>query len=137
MPRQYIRHPAQIPIQVEDASHTLECPAQTHNISLGGLACESRLAFSPGDRVEIVIPILQPAFSAQGHVMWCEKYIDHFLLGIGFENLQQVYAIRMIEQVCHIEQYKQSIEKNGRAITTEEAALEWISKYAKEFPKLH
>jgi len=137
MPRQYIRHPAQIPIKVEGATNTHDYQAKTHNISLGGLACESDYSFSPGDSVEIIIPFLTPPFSAHGHIIWCEQYINHFLLGIGFDDNQQAYAIRMIEQICHIEHYMQTEKLNGRSITSEEAAQEWISKYAKEFPHIH
>jgi hypothetical protein len=42
----------------------------------------------------------------------------------------------MVEQVCHIEQYKADVlKKEGRELTGEEAAKEWILKYAKDFPR--
>jgi hypothetical protein len=41
----------------------------------------------------------------------------------------------MVEQVCHIKQYsKEILEKEGRKLSDEEAAVEWIEKYAKDFP---
>ena len=43
----------------------------------------------------------------------------------------------MVEQICHIEQYKQDVfEKDGRRLSGEQAALEWIEKYATDFPEL-
>jgi hypothetical protein len=42
---------------------------------------------------------------------------------------------RMVEQVCHIENYKKVVyQAEGRLLTAEEAAMEWISKYASQFP---
>ena len=44
--------------------------------------------------------------------------------------------MRMVEQVCHIEHWKKEIrEKEGRELTGEQAAMEWIKKYAKDFPR--
>jgi hypothetical protein len=41
----------------------------------------------------------------------------------------------MVEQVCHIESYKQQILKSeGRKLSPEEAAVEWVSKFAANFP---
>ena len=41
----------------------------------------------------------------------------------------------MVEQVCYIESYKKVVyETEGRQLTTEEAAMEWIRKYASQFP---
>jgi hypothetical protein len=41
----------------------------------------------------------------------------------------------MIEQICHIESYRRDVaQQEGRQLTTEEAAVEWISRYASSFP---
>jgi hypothetical protein len=43
----------------------------------------------------------------------------------------------MVEQVCHIENYKKEVyQTEGRLLTAEEAAVEWIHKYASQFPNL-
>ncbi|MBA1333327.1 pilus assembly protein PilZ, partial [Candidatus Endoriftia persephone str. Guaymas] len=40
------------------------------------------------------------------------------------------------EQVCQIEQYKQQIlEQDGRKLSGEEAAMEWIENFADRFPR--
>jgi hypothetical protein len=42
---------------------------------------------------------------------------------------------RMVEQVCYIENYKKVVyQTEGRLLTAEEAAMEWICKYASQFP---
>jgi hypothetical protein len=41
----------------------------------------------------------------------------------------------MVEQICHIERYRNDVaQREGRQLTAEEAALEWISRYASSFP---
>ncbi len=43
--------------------------------------------------------------------------------------------MRMVEQVCHIERYRADVlEREGRALTGEQAAEEWIKRYAEDFP---
>ena len=54
---------------------------------------------------------------------------------VQFLDQDDSFRARMVEQVCHIEHYKAEVrEKEGRAISGEEAAQEWIRKYAKDFP---
>jgi hypothetical protein len=41
----------------------------------------------------------------------------------------------MVEQICCIEHYREEILLNeGRELSCEEAATEWISTYAAQFP---
>jgi hypothetical protein len=41
----------------------------------------------------------------------------------------------MVEQVCSIERYRRLMEsEEGRVLTRDEAAQEWIAKYAGRFP---
>lgn len=57
-------------------------------------------------------------------------------MGIKFTQSIDVFRIRMVEQVCHIEQYKEDVKaREGRCLTGTQAALEWIQRYASKFPK--
>jgi len=41
-----------------------------------------------------------------------------------------------VEQICHIEQYKRDMrDQEGRELTGEQAAYEWIERFAAEFPQ--
>jgi hypothetical protein len=41
----------------------------------------------------------------------------------------------MVEQVCAIDRYRrQVLEQEGRTLSRDEAASEWITKYAGRFP---
>jgi predicted NAD/FAD-dependent oxidoreductase len=87
-----------------------------------------------GRIITVRISIVKPAFEAKGRVAWCRNENGAFDIGIEFTEARDVFKMRMIEQVCHIEHYKKEIrEKEGRVLSGREAALEWISKYANTF----
>lgn len=139
MPRQYIRHPAMIPIQLCVPHENFAKPqmGDIKDFSEGGLSCEAASELIPGEEVEVEIFINKPPFKAQGHVVWCQKRGKTYQVGIAFNDLETAYAVRMVEQVCHIEQYRNRVLKEeGRRLSSEEAAQEWISLHAAKFPSL-
>ena len=46
------------------------------------------------------------------------------------------FKTRMLAQVLQIRKYKEVLEKQGRKLSIDEAAIEWISRYAADFPSL-
>ncbi len=139
--RKFIRHPADVPIQVtldwvEDEND--ETVDQTiTNVSLGGLAFMSQQPLEVLQRVRVCIPLLRQDNHLVGNVVWCEKNGKSYEVGIEFEKSRDVFRLRMIEQICHIEHYRKEVERlEGRALSAQEAAGEWISKYAGDFPAL-
>ena len=51
--------------------------------------------------------------------------------------MQDAFLARMVEQICHIEDYRQSVCRvEGRRLSAEEAAVEWIAQYAAQFPDI-
>jgi hypothetical protein len=90
-----------------------------------------------GARVVLTIPIVQPAFRAAGSVVWCRRDGRDYEVGIRFQEAADVFAARMVEQICQIEHYRQEVLRSeGRVLDGEEAALEWIARYAAQFPSL-
>lgn len=133
--RSFIRHPSDIPIDFQLEELVAEGSDYLRNVSQGGLAFCAKVALSPGTTVRIKIPLIQPVFQAIGTVAWCHPLDHEFEIGIQFLDESDTFRARMVEQICHIEQYKQeALEKEGRHLTGEQAAVEWIEKYANEFP---
>ena len=139
--RKFIRHPADVPIQVtldwveDENDETID---QTiTNVSLGGLAFMSQTPLEVLQRVRICIPFLRQDNHLVGNVVWCEKSASGYEVGIEFEKSRDVFRLRMIEQICHIEHYRKEVERlEGRELSAQEAAGEWISKFAGDFPAL-
>jgi len=132
--RKYIRHPSDIPIEVEiDEQH--EEQDMLNNISSGGLSFHSQVELETGKIISLRIPAVQPPFETKARVMWCQVNGDAFDIGVELLDKEQAYRARMVEQVCHIEHYKREIlQREGRALSGEEAAREWIDLYADNFP---
>lgn len=137
--RAYIRHPADVPIEFVPASerNVSEEKAITQDVSLGGLSFSSHQRLPVGETVKVRIPIVEPPFEAQARVIWCLARPDRYEAGIEFISEQDAFTARMVEQICHIEHYRLWVkEVEGRDLDGEHAAMEWISKYAKDFPHI-
>jgi hypothetical protein len=133
--RQYLRHPSNIPIEILIEDVAASEREFLDNISFGGLCFKSRIFIETGKMINIKIPLLRPVFAAKGRVAWCCKKEGHFEVGVKFTEVCDAFKIRMAEQICRIEEYKKEIrEKEGRLLDGTDAALEWIRKYAKDFP---
>ena len=133
--RKFIRHPSDMPIAYELVDVVADKKEYLNDVSEGGLSFRSGISIETGSVIKIEIPIRAPVFRTEGVVAWCEKNEDYYDVGVKFSDIKAGYGLRMVEQVCHIEHYKKEIlEKEGRELTGEEAAVEWIKKYAKDFP---
>ena len=135
MSRKYIRHPSEIPIEVViNEPQGLE-QHYLHDISYGGLRFDSRTQLTSGSDILIRFFLRKEPCEIQGHVVWCHTKQAGFEVGVVFYEANEAYRARMVEQVCQIEQYRlKSLKIDGRELTSEEAASEWISQYAREFP---
>ncbi len=133
--RCYIRHVAHIPLEVEpyDANHQVSL--QLENVSVGGLAFKSANDIPVGTLVKIRISDINPEFLVDGVVQWCKPSADAFEVGVEFLGEEDAFRVRMMEQVCHIEQYRQKQLKTGRVLTVNEASEEWIEKHGADFPR--
>lgn len=134
--RHFMRHPSNIPIEVVQGEQPERVVHNAQNVSLGGLAFEAQQALPVGSVVALRIHFVRPVFSTRARVVWCSPVEQHYELGVEFLEATDVFRARMVEQVCHIEQHRQRVfETEGRRLTTQEAAMEWIETYAATFPQ--
>ena len=62
---------------------------------------------------------------------------EGYEVGVEFVMPDDEYRARMVEQLCYIEHYKRRVQaREGRELSGEQAAREWIEKYAAHFPDL-
>ena len=107
------------------------------NVSLGGLSFISQQPFEIEQTVRVSIPLLKQETNLLGTVVWCEKSTENYEIGIKFESSEDLFRLRMVEQICHIEHYRKEIKLvEGRELSTAQAANEWISLYASDFPPI-
>jgi hypothetical protein len=132
--RAFIRHAAAIPLEVEPYDACVPYHLQLNNVSVGGLSFDSPVALSKGALVKIAINITLPVFNVDAVVQWCKSRADHYEAGVEFLGEEDAFRVRMMEQVCHIEQYHQLQSRLGRKLSKNEAAQEWINQNAANFP---
>ncbi|HEX6369439.1 MAG TPA: PilZ domain-containing protein, partial [Longimicrobium sp.] len=132
--REFIRHTADVPIEVRTVDGE-QASATGLNVSHGGLAFVSDLCPAQGATIEIAIPDVDPPFQAHARVAWCRPEAEAFLVGVEFLDSTDAFRARMVEQVCSIDRYRQQVrEREGRELTGQEAAEEWIRDHAARFP---
>ena len=135
--REYIRHPSSIPLEVNIADLPGPQNEYLNNVSLGGLSFHSKNELATGTRITIRIPLLKETIQVSGHVVWCNHQDEGYEVGVSFPDKENAYRTRMVEQICHIEQYRNEVlEHEHRRLTSEQAAIEWIKKYAATFPEI-
>ena len=135
--REYIRHPSSIPLEVKIADLPGPQSEYLNNVSLGGLSFCSKHKLETGAQITIRIPLLRETVQVSGQVVWCKKQGDAYEVGVTFRDKQEAFRTRMVEQICHIEEYRSEVlEQEHRQLTSEQAAIEWIKKYAASFPEL-
>ncbi|WP_137937411.1 PilZ domain-containing protein [Chitinivorax sp. B] len=133
--RQFIRHPASVPIEITSCESSQLATGEALNISVGGLAFGSTRRAEKGEMVAVRIPGVRPVFESNAQVIWCNELPPGYELGVAFLDPEDAFRARMVEQVCQIEQYMLYVrEHEHRELTAEQAAIEWIEKYAAHFP---
>lgn len=135
--RSYIRHPADIPINIDTPRRAqVEGASRLTNVSHGGLAFDSKEEIPAGKVIRIKISSVDPVFEAEGVVTHCSREAGLYVIGVEFIEPDDLFVARMVEQICHIEHYKREVEiREGRHLSGQEAAREWIDKYAAHFPQ--
>lgn len=134
--RRYIRHPSDMPIDCR-VNDGIDHAERLRNVSAGGLCFVTRQPMERGQSVHVSIHLGEEDFEADGQVAWCQGVNGHHEIGLSFEDAATVFAVRMVEQLCYIEQYRQHVRHTeGRELSSEEAAEEWIGRYAADFPSL-
>ncbi len=130
--------PLKVSLEWVDDTKVINHPCDTlDNVSLGGLAFKSTQGIPNGQAVQISFPLLNKDLSVTGQVVWNKKNDSGFEIGLEFNDPDELYRLRMIEQICYIEHYRAEIQHHeNRYLSSEEAAQEWIRLYADNFPEL-
>lgn len=133
--REYIRHPSDIPIKYHVQGTESPHNDPLKNISTGGLSFRSTMEIKENTPIIINIPVIKPGFRVKGVVVWCRLNNAAYDIGVRFLDKETEFRVRMIEQICYIEHYRREVLlSEGRRISSEQAAREWIEHFAHDFP---
>ena len=133
--RHTIRHPLEIPIEVQPLDAQARDCLPVHNTGLAELAFDFPRRFNVGEVVMLRLPSVNESAEICGKVIWLAKSADGYVIGVSFYSENEAFRMRMLEQICHIEAYRKAeLASEGRKLSSEEAAAEWIACYAASFP---
>ncbi|MDJ0776933.1 MAG: PilZ domain-containing protein [Gammaproteobacteria bacterium] len=138
--RRHVRLVTGIPIEITlDYRHThYAAEDAVTNISAGGLCFVASDRLDPGETAQVRIPILARDNQIDGRVVWCNKTARGYEVGLEFDDPERVEHMQLIEYISQIESYRREAEQNdGLQLSTEQAAREWIRRYAGEFSALN
>ena len=135
--RHFIRYSVDIPVEITLGNNERQRTENVKNVSTGGLCVSMANCPGLGSRLLIRIPYLDPPFETRMEVAWCLKKGDHYDVGLRMLDPDDTFRVRMVEQICHIEHYRNEVlAVEGRHMTAEQAAMEWIENYSSVFPNL-
>ena len=134
-PRGFIHHPADHPVRCRRVLNWRRAQTGQQARSKLGLCFESTKFVSPGSAVELTIPLRGELQKFRGEVVLVRDIGFGYEIGVWLESDEDAARVRIVEQICHIECYlKEKREREGHAVIRENAAQEWIAKFAASFP---
>jgi len=133
--RAFLRHPSDISIECRSVDGNVVYQSPARDVGGGGLSFRCEHNCEAGRQVAVRIQACHPPFEGVGTVVWCRPAGDHYEVGVRFDGEDEQFALRMAEQICHIEHYrKEVLEQEGRSLSADDAAREWIAHRASHFP---
>ena len=137
--RHFMRHPVTVAIVCRCLGHSSDEPSILQDASLGGLSFISESLFAGGDLLSVSFPARLTTAQFSGVVVWRRDFFGEsaaaHAYGVRFSAPEMLPRVRLLEQVCHIEAYmKIQAAQHSRQLSPNQAATEWIGRYASRFP---
>jgi len=132
---QVIRHPPEIPVQVQSLGAQARNCLPVRTVGLPELVFDFPHRLDVGEVIMVRMPGVREDTEICGQVIRLVKSANGYKVGVAFYSEREWFRMRMLEQTCHIEAYRKKVlASEGRKLTSEEAASEWIAGYAAVFP---
>ncbi|GEM_PF-4595634 len=99
------------------------------------LLLRSDVEFQTGAKVSLQVEFFGQSFTVQGVLKSTRQRPDEaWTLTFKLKNADDLHT-RMLLQLSRMEQYRNDMASEGRLLSIDEAACEWIAQYAEEFAK--
>jgi c-di-GMP-binding flagellar brake protein YcgR len=137
--RKFYRHPLSKPIQYQAYQSKSTDRTSTVDVSEGGMCFLAEHLLPRGTKLHLRIPVGGQVFQLQAQVAYCneEPRLNKYRTGVAFLDAESAFRAKLAEEMIQITEYRDKVlREEGREITEEDAAREWIEKYAKSFSYL-
>ena len=137
--RRCVRHPLPVPVAVRPRSDGEEIISSVADLGEGGLAFSSPRELPVESTVDLALSIGDRAFALAGSVASCQAATpDRFRIGVAFLHPGMSFRMKLAEQVLRIHRLRSELaEERGCEVGIEEAAREWVARYAETFAGFH
>ncbi len=135
--RRFYRHPLSVPIEYQEKQ--TRAGSATVDISEGGISFLSERFLAKGCAISLKIPVGDQVFNIEGHVAYSNRVptFNRFKTGVAFSNATSAFRAKLAEEMVLIKQFQEKLSlESGTKVTEDEAARQWIEKYAKKFGEL-
>jgi hypothetical protein len=138
--RRFMRHPTTMSIACRCLGHSDVVQSSLRDASLGGLSFVSEHLFVKEDILALWFPAMNMTSPFSGVVVWCRELgggkDGRRACGVRFRDVEMFSRVRVLEQICHIEAYRKTqAAQCRRHLSSNQAAEEWIERYASRFPR--
>ena len=137
--RRFYRHPMSVPLMLSTAKEKNEGPSRSLDVSLGGLSFLWPRKLPKGSFIDINIAVQNKFFEIKSRVAYTteDRKTGGFRTGVCFTDYPSAFMAKLAEEMLEILRYRKRLSRElGREIPEEEAASQWIQKYAARFPVL-
>jgi len=131
--RRHPRYATDLPVAFSLGEVVASEAAYLNNISAGGVSFNSMVNLAPGTVIMLHLPVTRPVFRAPGRVVWCRKMAFQYVIGVEFLSEDETFRNRMVELVQSIDAYRHKVRLAGRTLDAQQASLEWIDLFGREF----
>ena len=135
--RKYLRHPFGLPIRLAVPKDGEDSITASQDISQGGLCFLWKAPLSRGRAIHITIPVKEKRFELDARVTWSHrdsKMPGFYRTGVQFTDPSSAFKAKLAEETLEILAYQKRVSRDlGHEVSVEEAAQEWIGKYAAGF----
>jgi hypothetical protein len=88
--------------------------------------------FDDDKNANLAVNFLEQSFQVSGVVEHCDKIGTGYLLIFKLQHHNHLQT-RMLLQLSEIEQYRHYLLSQGRDVSIEDAAYEWVTRFAEDF----
>jgi hypothetical protein len=131
---EFVAHPRDLPLEITLIEDQLFPQIDEERAGFVGITYLTPHPFDNGCSVRITLEEIDPNFCVSGRIVSCDEETDGYAISIEFPTKEECYCVRMIEQLSQIEHYRRQAKMAGRRLNYNEAAAEWIQKFAANFP---
>jgi len=131
---EFVAHPKDLPLEITLIEDQPFPVSTEEKLGFVGITCLASQHYECGRSVRVTLEEIDPNFCVTGRIVWCDREVGEYRVAIEFPIKDECYCVRMVEQLSQIEHYRRQAKTQGRRLNYNEAAAEWIQKFAASFP---